>query len=483
VGIACLVLVGLVGASPRPAHAASPVLQQSSCGDFVDRQLGLADRLQRQAKYRSALRVLNRTASSCDNERVRTALTDLLGAWQRQVGTDAEAAPAFLEVVAEQSYVSASARASIILDTLQPYLKARSEAQAYGAAHQLCRTYSDYVESFAMRYRCGDAAAAVGAYERATTHFAWLLDNWSSSQRLVSRDALTDRLERLSLRATRFDRVLSLAREQAVRSGDRVHLFTCLLAMRSKVLEAVAQLGGAFLRRSPSDDLLVYSQAEFQRVNFPDFVESIYLVGAEGTVQRTFYDGDAAVAPDADRLRQGPDETFFTSTDDRARSWLVQPADAAYFVVQYTLDTSVEEGLLLDDLITRLESETQWRAFYTEVFDRLYPSVGSALGIVLGAAHLGDRPFQPYRSIFASASHLAYYGVQDGNGALVHKYNLARSDLAYGRSLWKRTSSTPALYHHTVRWQGQSVREIVYPLYQDDTQQGVVRVGLGAGFL
>jgi hypothetical protein len=83
-----------------------------------------------------------------------------------------------------------------------------------------------------------------------------------------------------------------------------------------------------------------------------------------------------------------------------------------------------------------------------------------------------------YDDVFDASSLLAYYCIQDEGGDVEDSHEFDRANLAYGDSEWQRTSNTPALYHHSIEYSGQSVREVVWPKFVDDTWTGVVRVGL-----
>jgi hypothetical protein len=463
--------------SPAPTRAAS-----SYCEDFAKRQVSLADRLLQNANYSRAVKVLNSTAQNCDRSFVREKLYETLTDWY---GALDESNPGriqeFRSILSNQSYITSDQRSQLqqlMRSDVRALLQETFEAGDQESAYDLCRTFSDYTENhFESEYYCGTSAEALGADATAVASYAWLLDNWDQSQSLVNWMELADTLQSLYLRTGRFRASFDLTRRMAARNASPDLLLSSLLAARSHFLEPILEVGAAFYRSEPGDAALSHVDTEMQRVDFPQYVRSFYLLAADGSVERGMY-GSGADAPGAAQLAQASGVSLIRDEDGSDVAWLVHPIDDQHLILELGTGTTPEENVRLESVQANVESDEQWDQLYQLEYTETYPASGSALGTFLGGAHLSDADFDVYEAVFDASPTLAYYGIQNGSAVVEEAFNFQQSRLGYGEDEWERTSSTPALYHHSIEYGDQAMREVVWPNFVDDEWDGVVRIGL-----
>jgi hypothetical protein len=238
--------------------------------------------------------------------------------------------------------------------------------------------------------------------------------------------------------------------------------------------------GSIFYAGQPSDAARSVVESEFQKLNFPKYVKAIYLLNADGSLQKGLYPQEGTANEPSSSLLEtvAGDLSLLQSEGDSNRAWLVSPVDDRYFVLEFGVATTPEENVRLETVYENVESDEEWAKLYDLEFDETSPATGSALGTFLSGARVGDEDFSAYDAIFDDSSLLTYFCIQDPTGTVVNSYNFDRANLGYGDSEWKRSSNTPALYHHLIQYSGESVREVVWPRFVDNNWTGVVRVGL-----
>lgn len=454
-----------------------------TCEDFADRQINLADRLLGQSNYTRALKVLNSTAQNCDLERVRKKIVEVLGEYYVTVrGQGAGALRQFLSVLSNQSHISEAQRNRLenrVAAQVRGLVGQEYRGENYRAAYRLCRGYPDYVgEDFESEYFCGRSAEEVGAERTAMSSYQWLVENWNSNQSYSTWEETADRLEELYFLNGRFRPAYELARRRARRDPSPQVILSSLLSTRGHFLSPVLRAGSAFYGSAPSSAARSLVETELKKVNFPTYVKAIYILTSDGSLQKGLY-GTEANEPSTSLLDTVTgDVSLLQSEGDSNLSWLVSPFNDRYFVLELGLATTPEENVRLETVYENIESDTEWSKLYNLEFTETSPATGSAVGTFLSGARTGDEDFDPYTAIFDDSPLLTYYCIQDPSGTVLESYNFDRGDLGYGDSEWQRTSSTPALYHHSIQYGGESVREVVWPRFVDDNWTGVIRVGL-----
>jgi len=468
-----------VGSVDRPA---SPRSASSYCEDFAQRQVGLADRLLGESNYSRAVKVLNSTVRNCDRSFVREKLYEVLTEWYGAIDASSpDGIQQFRSVLSNQSHINSAQRSrleQLMRSDVRDLLQQTFEDGDPEGAYDLCQTFEDFTDAhFESEYYCGASAEELGAHASAMTSYAWLLDNWDGSQSLVNWMELADTLNSLYLVNGRFRAAFDLTRQMAVRESSADRLLSSLMSARSHFLEPILEVGAVFYGSGPSDAALSHVDAEMQRVDFPEYVRSFYLLAADGSVERGMY-GSGADAPGATQLAQVSGVSLLHSEDDSDVAWLVHPIDDQHLILELGTGTTPEENVRLESVHANVESDEQWDQLYQLEYTEAYPATGSAIGTLLGGAHLSGMDFDPYRSIFDASPTLAYYGIQNGSEVIEESYNFQESRLGYGEDEWERTSSTPALYHHSIEYGDQNMREVVWPNFVDDEWDGVVRIGL-----
>lgn len=484
----------LVAFPVRGHPASSPVenatvsgdpVSTSYCEDFAKRQVSLADRLLRKSNYTRALKVLNSTAKDCNIDFVREKLVEVYDEWYATVRQSGSASQfrEYLRTLSNQSYITSAQRAQLTRRARSHVLskiKRNFRAERYGDTHRVCRTYPSYAsDTFEAEYFCGRAAEETGATEAAMASYDWLLENWVEDQNLASWGEISATLEQLYFLNGRFRDAYGLAQKNAIRDPSAESILASLISVRGQFLAPLLRVGSYFYGSQPSDVALSYIDTEMQKVSFPKYVRAFYTLTSEGTVERGMY-GSEANQPSVSLLEENVSGTvsLLTSDEQENLAWLVSPVGSQYLVLEFGIATTADENARLESVLENVENDTQWERLYELEFTETSPATGSAVGTILGGASIDDVDFKPYDELFDDSQVLTYYCIQNAAEEIEASHKFNRSKLGYGNDAWERTSNTPALYHHSVQYDGQSVREVVWPKFVDDKWTGVVRVGL-----
>jgi hypothetical protein len=487
-------LLGLLLSVPALATGASPHATESPsvrssgptpavCKDFAERQVSLADRLLRRSNYSRAVKVLNSTLNNCKQDFVQEKLFEVLQEWY-QVARQGSTADfqTFITVLSDQQYVTPGQRSRLeqqIQSHLLSLVAQKHKADDPQSIYRLCRQYPMYItENFRGEYYCGTAALNLDAEGMAMSSYAWLLENWDSDQSLSTWGRIADDLESMYLLNGRFQGAYELARRMAVRNPTPKAIIASLVSIRGNFLAPLMRVASHFYEDSPEGTALAHVDREMQRVDFPKYVRAFYILGPDQEVQRGMY-GSEATKPAPALLEQVSGSVSLLQTDGESNvSWLVSPIGDRHLVLEFGVATTAEENVRLENVQQQVRSDRQWEQLYQLEFTQTYPASGSAIGTVLGASLIGDTDFGGYERIFDDSPILSYYCIQNDSEGFKASYNFNRSNLGYGEGEWERTSNTPALYHHTVQYDGRSIREVVWPNFVDEQWTGVIRVGL-----
>ena len=391
----------------------------SACEDFAKRQIGLADRLTRDSNHSRALKVLNSTAKNCDRDFVREKIYEVLGERYRAIrGRGLGAIQEFLDVVAAQSCLSASQRSRLVgqaRSDVRSMIDRTFENGEYKATYELCRTFSKFASGTSgSEYACGPAPETI---------------------------------------------------------------LSTLISARGNFLAPLLQVGTVFYQSQPGDPVLSHVDSEMQRVKFPDYVRAFYVLEDAGTVDRGMY-GREADAPVASLLEEvSGSVSLLRAPGNSNLSWLVSPIGSRFLVLEFGIAATPEESVRLES-IQVVESDEQWQKLYQPEYTETYPASGSAIGTLPSGAALSGEGFEGYGEIFDGSSVPTYHCTQGESEDVVRAHNFGRSRLGYGGDEWERTSSTPALYHHSLQYAGRSMRKVVWPNVVNDEWTGGVRIGL-----
>jgi len=470
-------------AEPSASSASETVAPPPLCEDFANRQIGLADRLLQQSNYTKALKVLNSTAENCDIEMVREKIVEVLGEWYNVVRSQgASALPQFLRVVSNQAYIS-SAQKERFRGRAKAYVRALIEddyrGENFEEVYQLCRSYRDYVsEHFASQYYCGTAAKELDAQGVTISSYEWLVENWDESQSIATWKDVASTLEELYFLNGRFEEAYALARQRARRDPSPESVLSSALSARGRFLAPILQASSIFYESQPSESALSYVRNDLKRINFPKYVKSFYILTADGDVEDGMY-GEEANQPSMSLLKKSQGTlSLLQSTDDSNLTWLVSRLENRFLVLEFGGATTPEESVRLETVYENIESDEEWKKMYNLLFTETVPATGSAVGTFISSASIADRDLEAYNEIFDDSSLLSYYCIQNNGGRFEDSYNFDRENLGYGDTKWTETSNTRALYHHSITYSGQSVREVVWPIYIQKERNGVIRIGL-----
>lgn len=478
------VVVPVLGDSPSSGPVASTrsVDASASCESFARRQIKLSDRLLKRSKYSRAVKVLNSTLSNCKKEFVQEKLFQVMKEWYRvaRQGSTSEF-QSYINAVSEQKYLTPNQRSSLeqsIRSHLLSLLNQKFTVGEYKKVYRICRRYPLYTnENFRGEYYCGTAAENLGADAAARRSYNWLLANWKS-QSLIDRATLAKKLESMYLRSGQFERAYDMAREIAIKDGTPESIISTLISIRGNFLAPFVTASAHFYEHNPNDAALSHVDKELPRISFPRYVRAFYIVDKKGNVQRGMF-GSGATEPPTSLLKTVSGSVSILRGQKVSNlAWLVSPIGSRYLVLEFGVATTPEENVRLENVQQNVKDETQWKKLYGLEFKKTSPAVGSAIGTILGAALIDEADFSAYDEIFDDSSVLSYYCIQNSSEEIEESYNFNRSSLGYGKSTWNRTSNTPALYHHSITYDGMSVREVVWPNFVDNTWTGVVRVGL-----
>ncbi len=472
-----------------PAVAASSSLPTSednamaSCEDMANRQIELANRQLRQNSYQRALRVLNRAAENCDIPEVREKIIEVLNQWYGSLRPQrgASSLRQFTNVVSNQPYISSNQQAQFIErieESIHRLIRQRYQSDDLRSAYGACQSFSSYVrDTFELKYYCGTAAREVGAQNAATRAHEWMWENWSDDQSYIGREELATTLKELYLQNTQFEKAYALSKEIAIREATPENILTSLVSIRGIFLEPLLQVGATYYNLGPTSTTRDYVTKEFTSINFPTFIESFYVLSESGETNAILY-GEEQVNPPSPSLLDQASGASSLLQDSDSHAWLVSTTSEGYLALQFGQQTSPEENVHLESLLENIESEEAWQDLYDLEFSETYPAIGSAVATLVSGAYLGDLNMTPFQEIFDATPALMYYCIQDESGDVTISHAFSKSDLGYGTGGWQRTSNTPALFHHPVEYDGETIREVIWPTYVDEEWTGVSRVGI-----
>jgi tetratricopeptide (TPR) repeat protein len=461
--------------------ARPPAAAQSSCDEsFADQQLSTADRLIGENNYTGAVRLINTAMRECNIDRVQNALTETYSTWNQYVQRAPSGIPTFLSSVTSNEYLNRSAFGGRITARLQAWVGRLHDNGSYGQAYQFCTRYSGYSSrTFRLNYLCGSAAYRTENHQEAIAAYETIVNDWNEEQSYVTWDDAASDLKELYMITTAFDKAFDIAKRLAIRNPTPENVLTSLITVRGQMLSPIARHGNVLFRGVTSDEATSHVRREMQQIRFPNFVVGVYLMTRDARSDVIFYDSGTIAPPSTSDLeRLSGNVTMLESSENPDEAWLISPVDAGYFVVQFESRTTPEENALLEGLLADIQNNQRWQDLVAQQLSRSYAATGSAVGTLIGGAYLADRPLNSFAPLFEDSNALLYLAVQDAEGRVVHSQQFERSNLAYDQDLWERTTTTPALYHHEVRYAGQRAYEVVWPNYQGDEWAGVVRVGI-----
>lgn len=474
-----------VASSTSSEAAGEALTPRADCESFARRQMKLAGRLLDQDNYSRAVKVLNSTMDNCERDFIQKRIYKALSQWYDSIargGTTAEFRE-FEATLAEQKYLN-SAQKRRLERRLQGFVKAliqdRYESQNYESTYQMCRKYESAAESnFELQYYCGSSAEKLGAVGVAMNSYSWMLDNWSDSQSVTTWGEIAGNLESLYYLHGRFDAGYELAQKSATLDPSPKSLLSSLIAMRASFLAPLVDVAGAFFEKRPGTQAVTHFNSEMQRVGLPNYVKSMYMLRSDGGLLRGMY-GKEANQPSASLLGKVSESTALLTPKGGGRpnrAWLVTPVEERYLVLEFNTNTTPQENILLENVLSNVRSDREWDNLYDLQFKNAVPGAGSAIGTMLSSTFIEDGDFETYDSIFEDSPVLLYYSLQNEAEEIKESYNFNRSKLGYGDKEWERSSTTPALYHHSVQYDETPVREVVWPNFVNDQWSGVIRVG------
>lgn len=489
----CFLLVLGLFAAP-PASADAPAFPDDawraadtspSCESFARRQMKLAGRLLKQENYRRSLKVLNKTMDNCDREFIQKRIYKVMSQWYDSIaqrGSTSEFRK-FEDALANQRHLN-SAQESRLERRLQGFVKSliqsRYESENYNSTYRMCRKYSEASNNnFELQYYCGTSAEKLGATGVAMGSYSWMLDNWSDNQSVTTWGKIAGKLESLYYRNGRFAAGYELARKTAELDPSPKSLLSALLSLRANFLAPVVKVGSVFLGQEPGTDAITHFNSEMQRVGLPNYVKSIYMLRPDGGLLRGMY-GKEANQPSSSLLGKIGESTALLTPEGGGRpkqAWIVAPVGERYLVLEFNTDTNPSENIALEKVLSNVRSDNEWENLYNLQYKNTTPGAGSAIGTMLSSAFIQESDFDVYDAIFEDSPVLLYYSLQNEAEEIKESHNFNRSDLGYGEKEWERSSTTPALFHHSIEYGKQSVREVVWPNFVNDQWSGVIRVG------
>lgn len=436
-------------------------------------------------EFARALRVLNKAATDCDIASVREKIAAAVDDWNAHVRGRTSLLPQFLQVVSSsQSYVPSDKQGRVaqhLIDSATRLIGSAVQQEAYDRAHRYCRAYPRYTDrTFELNYYCATAAEEAQAYTDAISSYRWLLDNWADDQSFIQWNQAAQSLTTLYLQTTRFDRAYEIAKRLTIRTGSPQHLLSGLLAMRGRLLEPIVRSGQILFDGVTPDPALQHVREEMSRIKFPPHVEGVYLMTGDRTLDVAFYGTDAVHMPSEAEMTdaEGSASLLRGTRDGRIQAWMVSPIDAGHFVVQFSQETVSEENVMLEGIMESVQDDARWQGLRDHQIASTNTVTGSAVATILGASHLNGGSLEAYNDVFDTLKVLQYYCVQNSEGDVVNAHQFSRRALGYSDDVWRQSSSTPALYHHELALQDQSVYEVVWPTYDGDQWSGVIRIGI-----
>ncbi len=454
------------------------------CEDFAGRQIRLAERQLRSDNYDAALRVLKTAAENCDIPEVRDKIESVLSSWWNTMNRNGSTGEisSFLSTVRQQPYLPSGAESRFvgrISGSLGTRIDEAFANGSYATAHQLCSSFPSFTEqSFEQQYKCGESARRQNAYNSAVSRYEWLLRNWTSEENNVSWNDAASRLSNLYMKVARFNDAFGLTKRIATRNTEPQILLSAVTAVRASMLEPIVRIGSVLLKGMTSDQAVSHVKTSMSRVRFPDYVESVYTVTSDLGADLAFYGADDARLPSSDAVSSTSGAVSLLTSENNDRAWLVTTITAGYLFVQFSQKTVAEENVILESLLGNIQDESEWKALYDHQFTSTYPATGSAVATWIAGAQLSGQPVASYNDVFNRTLVLRYYGVQNADGDIIASHSYVRGQIDYSDAIWSKTSKTPALYHHEVTKNGTALREVVWPMYDEEEWSGVVRVGI-----
>jgi hypothetical protein len=480
-------LAAFLVVTPVSADAAPPASDNPSgvqCEDFAGRQIRLADRQLRSNNYSAALKVLNTAAENCDIPEVRDKIESVLSSWWNTMNRNGSTGQisSFLSTVRQQSYLPSGAESrfvSRISGSLGTRIDEAFGNASYATAHQLCSSFPSFTgQSFDQQYKCGESARQQGADASAASRYEWLLENWTADQNQIVWTDAASRLSDLYMKLARFNDAYGLTKRIAARNTEPDVLMTAVTAVRASMLEPIVRMGNVLMKGMTSDQAVSHVKTSMSRVRFPEYVESVYTVTNDLGADIAFYGADDARLPSSAAVSSTSGAVSLLTSEESGRSWLVTPITAGYLFVQFSQKTVAEENVILESLLSNIQDESEWKTLFEYEFTSSYPATGSAVATWIAGAQLAGLSLASYNGVFDQSSVLRYYGVQNADGGIIASHSYARGQIDYSDATWSKTSKTPALYHHEVTKNGTALREVVWPMYDDEQWSGVVRVGI-----
>ena len=474
-----LALVVLVAGAfqTAPAHG-------QQCQSFAKRQIGLVDNLLDRESYPQALKVLDRTAENCDIPSVQEKAAEVMGAWYSSIwerGATGEF-PDFAAAVSNHPALTSTQRSALqneVESGATRLIRQSYNQNDYGGAYQYCQSYSQYTSgSFGLMYYCGRAAQEQGARYQAADYYSSMLNDWSEDQSYLEWSEAARTLKQLYYATAQFDRAYEVSRRMAVRDTSPERILASLIAARGTVLEPILRVGSTALQGSPNETELDHIQTEMSRIQFPEYVEALYVVGSSGSVQTELMGADEMDAPSPSQLSKVSGAVTLLKAKASSRVWLATSVDDGYLLLQYGRATSPKENVRLENVLDNVESDKQWTRLYDLEQTTTFPATGSAVATFIGGSYLSDEALTDYQTIFDDSGLLRYYCVQNESRDIEASHAFNKGNLGYGDGGWQRTSNTPALFHHPITYNGQPTYEVIWPTYVDDNWSGVIRVGL-----
>lgn len=456
----------------------------TGCDDFARRQMKLAGRLLDQNNYTRALKVLNSTMDNCERDFIQKRIYKAMNQWYDSISRSGSnsAFREFENTLAKQKHLNA-AQKDQLKGRLQGFVKSlireRFDSENYTSTYQMCQKYSNTAESsFELRYFCGTSAEKLGAVGAAMNAYEWMIDNWRDGQSVTTWGETASKLKSMYLLNGRFTDGYELARKSASLDPSPQSLLSALITLRAITLAPVVNVAGEFFESEPGTEAVTHFNTEMKRVGLPSYVTSIYMLRSNGGLLRGMY-GKEANQPDASLLgKVGESTALLTPSGNAQGAWLVKPVGNRYLVLEFTRDTEPEENIALENVLSNIRSDREWQSLYDLQFQKAAPGAGSAIGTILSSSFVDQASFEAYDEIVEASPVLSYYCMQNAAEEIKESHNFNRSKLGYGKKEWERSSSTPALFHHSVEYGDQTVREVVWPNFINNDWSGVVRVGL-----
>ncbi|MFB6247126.1 MAG: hypothetical protein ABEL97_00985 [Salinibacter sp.] len=223
-----------------------------------------------------------------------------------------------------------------------------------------------------------------------------------------------------------------LGQRRAERPPAPETILPTLLSTRGSFLALLLRAGAIIHESQPGDETMSHVNTGMQRLDFPKYVRALYVLGADGPVQRDVY-GSGANTPGTSLPKEVSEAvSLLPAPSNLDRAWLVDPVGSRFLAVGVGVASTPEENVRLGSIQKNVGSDAQWRKLYQLGDTETCPAGGSAIGALLGGAVLaGDGPGNN-DEISDNSSVLSYYCVQNESGDVVQSDVFAPSRLGYG---------------------------------------------------